>query len=374
MKTKEALQGFPYEQDRIPEILQHYDQFGFAILSGLKKHIVDYFSRRIFEISGLTIQDIEKLESETSGLLPAEMRKTLARVAVEDEIRHAFISEFRSLLLEMLGPIIHASRDFHVQVKGGRAPDYILQGYFEDNKEVEAPYGLHQDFPAGRVTTSPSMVIFWIPLTTSEFPALELYPGSHKRGLICNRWIRPKTKGLEKLGSPVDILPQVGNVLIFNAMLLHASRVGPSKRVSCDLRFFPFCGVLDSTPCLIADQAVTTLQEKVFQKKGDTLQAPLWETMAYLGHSLPDAAVARHSALHWSRHLDHFIHSDLEAANRDLRMMVNDDLGFERAETFLDKYSRDRLDPKPYAALLPLLPADSRERCRKILGRNGLQV
>jgi len=374
MEAKEAVLKIPYTHQHIPDILDHYEQFGFAILSGINGNIIDYFHRKIFEISGLTIKKIQESGTGARTLLTPEMRKQLARVPIQDDIRNTLFAEFRPLLLELIGPVVHASRDFHVQIKGGRESDYILQGYFEDNKEVEAPYGFHQDFPAGRVTTTPSMVIVWIPLNTCDFAALQLYPKSHKEGLFCNRWIRPGSAGLERLGTVIDILPEVGNVLIFNAMLLHASQIGPRKRVSCDLRFFPFCGVLDSAPSMIADEPLRYIQKRMDQVHGDTLKAPLWETMAYLGHPLPEKEAPKHSVLHWPRYLDRLIHSDQEGADHSLRMLVNEELGFEKQQTFLEKYSRTHLEPKPYAALLPKLAAESRKQCENLLLRNGLRV
>ena len=196
------------------------------------------------------------------------------------------LSVLGDFLILMLGPLIHVSQTFHPQVKS-RPRKYILSGYSGDGLEVEALYGFHQDFTAGRVTTSPSAVVCWIPLNDCDENCLRLYPGSHSLGFVTNKWLPRDVSGLDRVGPYVDIQARDGETLLFNFLMLHGgSRPGPKLRMSCDIRFFPFCGVLDSPVNVLSKGPVAWIHERLSTVEDETIVAPLRETLAYLGESL----------------------------------------------------------------------------------------
>lgn len=240
---------FEFHPDNYSDILQHYNDNGFVLLTGVDPQIPTKFREIITNITGLDEARIRAAGQSARELeLPIEVRNSLARPPVTPEVQNVLLAVFGDLLTRMLGPVLHVSREFHPQIKRG-SPGYILKGYSGDGLEVEAAYGLHTDFTAGRVTTSPNALALWVPLNTCEKSGLRLYRGSHARGLVTNGWLRPDTTGLEKIGDYVDIFAEEGQALMFNFSLLHGTAVGSlGTRISADVRFFPFCGSLDSTP------------------------------------------------------------------------------------------------------------------------------
>lgn len=367
------MNRFDYRQANCDDIVNHYDEFGFVLLKGVPQTILTVIHRKVTEITGLEKTDLEGThEDRVQRALTPDVRRRLARVAIDSELRNLLFSEFGQLVTHLIGPVVHISESYHVQMKRSAQMDYVLSGYFDDGKEVEAPYGFHQDFTGGRVTTSPSMMIFWFPLCTRSSPALQVYPKSHQLGLFCNTWLAPDNEGLARLGKPIEIYPQEGELLIFNALTLHASRVSPTRRISCDLRFFPFCGFLDSTPHVLTDNPWQFIEARLTHRLGDTIRAPLFEDLAFVGAPLSIPPPADHSVLCWPHYVQARLKGTASDALRYLTNMVNEDLGFEKASMFLEKYEDDHLLMKPYAAILSTLPAPAQKRCRTFLRERGL--
>ena len=134
------------------------------------------------------------------------------------------------------------------------------------------------------------------------------------------------------------LLHQDFTVVIFNSLLLHGTgNSGPLKRVSCDIRFFPFCGFLPTETHMLVDQPQAFLEDALVSETRETLRAPLLEDAAWLGRTETEQA-APNSILNWPNYLmDLFSGNDRDALAR-LRRFVNTDLGVDPPEVFISKF------------------------------------
>src|SRR5207237_10929992 len=122
---------------------------------------------------------------------------------------------------------------------------------------------------------------------------------------LANRWLRPDEAGVERLGDSVEVFAREGHVLLFNFLVLHGTtRPGPATRISCDARFFPFCGILDSEATALTPQPLEWIRTRLKERLGDTLDGPLYETLAYLGEPIDWPRLGPQSVLNWARFIE----------------------------------------------------------------------
>lgn len=360
---------FEFRPDNYNDILQHYNDNGFVVITGVDSRIAATLREVISRLTGLTDSQIRTAgQSDREMGLPVNVRNKLARPPVTAKVQKTLLQEFGGLLVQLLGPIMHISREFHPQIKRG-SPDYILKGYSGDGLEVEAAYGLHTDFTAGRVTTSPNALALWIPLNTCEQSGLRLFRRSHAKGLVTNGWLRPNTAGLDRIGDYVDIFAEEGQALMFNFSLLHGTAIGSmGTRISADLRFFPFCGILDSSPFVLRSSPVKWIHEQLRGVEGDTLKAPLYEALAYLGQPISwPRHIHRYSPVNWARYIQAMLEKDTQTARQAIEALVNTEIGFDELSVYLERFSTLDLKNRPYNAVLDSLSLQERRHTDRIL-------
>ena len=285
----------------------------------------------------------------------------MARPEVTPALRDLCLEVFGDLVVRLLGPVLQVSQSFHPQVKGPATNQTILHGYSDDGKEVEASYGLHMDFTAARIVTSPSAMVCWIPLNTCKQNTLRLYPRCHRLGLITNRWLPLDIEGLERIGPPIDIQATEGEALLFNFMMLHgASNPSPVARISCDLRFFPFIGILDNAPLSLRPDPVAWVRERISQVSDEKLLAPMYEALAYWGLPIDWPIVPRHSSLHWARVIDALVNQKPAQRQAAVAQWVNEEVGFDPVGAYQERFAQLKLAERPYAAVHQVVPESAR--------------
>jgi hypothetical protein len=165
-----------------------------------------------------------------------------------------------------------------------------------------------------------------------------LYPGSHHHGLLNHQWVALDDPWLDLFGTPVDIPAQEGTAVVFNSLLLHAtSKPGPRRRVSCDIRFFPLCGFLPSTPHVLGKDPAGRLREGRPAGTGPTLRAPIRETLAYLGERVFDPSVPPLSILNWANYVDRYVNGWADAVEHMARF-VNVERGKDTPDVYTAKF------------------------------------
>ncbi|MBM4133168.1 MAG: phytanoyl-CoA dioxygenase family protein [Nitrospira sp.] len=354
-------------------ILDHFQREGFVVLTDVDPRIAAAFRTLITAFTGWSDKDIrESFEGQTASLT-REARAALARPETTPELRALLLAELGELMVHLLGPIIHISHTFHPQIKTGAERGYILEGYSGTGLEVEAQYGFHQDFTAGRVLTSPSAIVCWVPLNTCERNALRLYRKSHTKGILANGWLPPDAQGMDRLGEWVDITAQEGQLLLFNFLVLHGGvHPGPKLRVSCDVRFFPFMGNLGSTPMILRQQPLEWIRKRLLSIRAETLGAPLCEASAFLGEPVNWPNPSAHSVVHWARYIEGAVAGDPGRMREAITRFANPEEGFDQLSTYLERFARLPFEQEPYRAVLPHLAAEERRRCEGVLARAGL--
>lgn len=298
---------------------------------------------------------MEELELDLGALLDGSMplyafteeqRKTLSQIGSSPDLQAWLVAALEPLLLRLLGPVVHVSRDFHAQFKGGdmKAPAVDHGGYPGGTTYLE-PFGqylLHQDFTGASLPTSPGFLTVWVPLTTGPNWGLRLYPGSHRRGIMCNEWIQLDDERLEMLGKPVDFPAERGRALVFHGLLLHSTaNPGEARRVSCDVRFFPLCGFLPSTPWLLDTDPATELEPPAGDD--EILRASRLEAQVYLGRPPAIDGLPEHSVLNWVRYVERIVAGDRDGALEHLERFTNPALTGETSEVYRKKYHHQPL-------------------------------
>ena len=168
---------------------------------------------------------------------------------------------------------------------------------------------------------------------------LRLYPGSHRRGLLCNRWLALDDERLAPLGEPIDVPARAGSAVLFNALMLHGtSNPGPLRRVSCDIRFFPFCGFLPSETHLLGEFPSLALRAGSESAFSPILKAPLLEDQVFLGQKLQLGEVPSLSVLNWAKYLEHVVAGEPDEALPYLERFVNKDIGADPAHVYAAKF------------------------------------
>lgn len=291
-----------------------------------------------------------------------EHRQALSQIDTSYALQRQLVELLEPVLLRIMGPLVHVSRNFHAQFKGTdlTAPAVERGGYPEGTKFLE-PFGqylLHQDFTGARLPTSPGGMTCWVPLTTGENWGLRLYPGSHRRGVLCNEWLQLDYERLGILGEPYDFPAERGRGLLFHSLLLHSSvNPGPARRVSIDVRFFPLCAYLPTVPWLLGNDPEAALVP--VPGDGDTLAASRYEAQVYLGRETGLGDVDEHSVLNWAKYIEAVVKGDRDGALRHLERFVNPELTGEGCEIYRDKYHAHPMH------------AETMERARRALSGAG---
>jgi len=355
-------------RSNIDEIVAGFQRDGVVVLTDVERAPLEILTRMLSEQSGLSRDEIQAAGREGGVEISSEVRQKLARGIVTPELRDAALSVFGDLLTRMLGPIVHTSQTFHYQLKPRAQRETILKGFHNDGREVQALYGIHNEFTAARVLTSPSAVVCWIPLNTFDGKALYFYPGTHRKGLLANRWLprHDQCKGIDRVGPVVEYTPTLGQVVIFNFLVLHGSgpsvlpstfSLGPQPtRISCDLRFFPFMGILDSQAHVLRPDPVGWMKERSAAYTDDFLRAPLFEGLAYLGESIDWPELPRHSVAHWARFAEGLVRGDEAQQRQAIAGLVNTEIGFDALDSYLERFAAAALHPTPYQSIADQVP------------------
>lgn len=358
---------FKLEEKNLDDIVTTYQRDGVVVLIDVDPAPLNVLTSMLSKQSGLSPEQIEAAGRFGGGEIAPEVRRRLARGYMTPELRDSCLEVFGDLLVRLIGPLVHTSKTFHYQLKPRSQNDVILRGYHGDGREVEALYGIHNEFTAARVLTSPSAVVCWMPLNTFDGKALYFYPGSHRLGLLANRWLprHELAEGIERVGEVVEYQPERGQALIFNFLLLHgsgsafptSSSGGPEPtRISCDLRFFPFCGILDSEVSCLRPHPIEWVRERVAGLTDDLLLAPLFETLAYLEEPVEWPPLPRYSVAHWSRFVEGLIKGDQGLRTRAIEALVNTEQGFDPVGVYQQRFAAAELRSRPYASIERQLP------------------
>jgi hypothetical protein len=356
------------DTEQLEAAAQHYAERGFILLTGLEDLVTAKFRPVLAERIGVNEDELGAiLNPENSGVIfPSEVRARLGRIETSRHLAQSLLGVLRPLLTRFIGPLVHVSSTFHAQFKGEGVQEVDHGGYSKASEymEVHGPYLLHQDFAGASLPTSPSAMTLWVPMNDCPKWNLRLYPGSHRRGLICNGWLALDDQRLAPLGEPIDIVARTGTAVIFNALMLHGtSNPGPVRRVSCDIRFFPLCGFLPSETHLLDASPAHALREGLDRAFSPILQAPLLEDQVFLGEKIQLGDVPPLSVLNWVKYLSDVVSGKKDQALAHLERFVNTEMGFDSVTAYDSKFHNQ---PVCEATLLTV-----RERVASAALRNG---
>lgn len=331
------------DRQHFDDAVQHYAEHGFLVLSGLEDLITAKFRSVLADVIGVEESSMADIldPKNPAKTFPAEIRQRLVRVATPHDLAQRLLDILTPMLIRLIGPFVHVSSTFHGQFKGGGGVQAVDRGYGADPEymEVHNPVLLHQDFTGASFPTSPSAITLWVAMNSYENWNLRLYPGSHRLGLLCNRFLELDEKGLEALGAPVDVQARTGTAVLFNALILHGtSNPGPLRRVSCDIRFFPLCGFLPSQVHLINPRPSYALSDGVKRAFSSVLLAPLLECQAFLGNEAGTKDVPPFSVLNWVNYLAHVLKGEMDKALPHLERFTNAHIGFDAPAVYISKF------------------------------------
>jgi hypothetical protein len=335
-------------EQHLDDAIHYYAEHGFLVLSGLEDAITTKFRSVLADVIGVekyNMADILDPENPAKTF-PIEIRQRLVRVTTPHHLAQQLLDILKPLLIRLIGPFVHVSSTFHGQFKGGGAKA-VDQGYGADPEymEVHNPVLLHQDFTGASFPTSPSAVTLWVAMNSYQCWNLRLYPGSHRFGMLCNRFLELDEKGLEALGRPVDVPARIGTAVLFNALILHGtSNPGPLRRVSCDIRFFPLCGFIPSQVYGIDPRPSYALIEGIRRAFSSVLLAPLLEIDTFLGKEVGIIKdVPPSSILNWVNYLVHLVHGEMDKALPHLERFANTNIGFDAQEVYVSRFHGRRI-------------------------------
>lgn len=316
---------------------RHFDARGFLVLEGLEASLTPLFAehvRRAFDVSTGRLEELLETRAAPLALEPA-VRARLARIAPDDELRARALTALEPLLLRLVGAFLHVNSTFHAQFKGGPAPSVDHGGYREGAPEVQGGYLLHQDFTGAKLATSPSAVTLWVPINDCDEWTLRLYPGSHRRGLLCNRWLPLDDPRLAPLGAPLDVAARRGRAVLFHALALHgSSNPGPTRRVSCDLRFFPLCAFLPSTIHTLGEAPFDAHRTGLDSAVSAEARAPFLESLHGLGQAARAGRAPDRTLGVWAAYLERLFAGDRAAARAHFERLVDRDFAGEGPEAY----------------------------------------
>ncbi len=288
-----------------------FDDHGYIRLTGLEGAVAPAFEQRLAEVLGISRADLAPFldPHADAKIFPRDVRQRLSRIPTSDDLSQSLLKSLSSILVKLIGPIVHVSSTFHGQFKGGalsEAAKDIAHYHNEiaaDYLEVHGAYRLHQDFTGASLPTSPHGLTLWVALNACPEATLRLFPRSHQLGLFCHKMWKADDPRLARLEPAIEIEAQAGTGVLFNALLFHGTgRIGQLRRVSCDLRFFPLCGFLPSEAHILTDAPIEVLRERQRESSRPTLLGPALEQLAFLGEGAAVAAPPL-ASLNWPNYL-----------------------------------------------------------------------
>ncbi len=329
----------------------HYEEQGYLLLGGVEEAVTTPLRLVVEQALGSGLPE---------GPLEPQARRKLGRVPTPPPLAAALLGALGPLLERLIGPLVHVSSTFHTQVKmPGAAPAVDHGGYQDDYLEVHGRYLLHQDFAGASIPTSPSAVTLWAGLNSCSDWRLRLCPGSHRRGLLCHRWLELDDPRLPLLGDPVDIAARPGEAVLFHALMLHGTASpGPGRRLSCDIRFFPLCGFLPSQVHALGERPYAALSAGLARAGGPVLRAPLLETQAWLGDRLAPVEAPPHSVLNWANYAACRFRGAGEEARQHLERMVNTSFSADPASVYTAKFHGRAVEQETLAAARQRIAAE----------------
>jgi hypothetical protein len=332
------------DSQQLETAAQHYAEHGFILLSGLEDIVTAKFRPMLADRIGVNEQELAAIldPGKSEVVFPPQVRERLGRIETSSHLAQSLLGVLRPLLTRLIGPLVHVSSTFHAQFKGEGVQEVDHGGYSKaaEYLEVHGPYLLHQDFAGASIPTSPSAMTLWVAMNDCPNWNLRFYPGSHRRGLICNRWLALDDQRLSPLGEPIDIVARTGTAVLFNALMLHGtSNPGPLRRVSCDIRFFPLCGFLPSETHLLEASPSNALREGLGRAFSPVLQAPLFEDQVFLGDEIQLGDVPPLSVLNWVKFLSDVVAGRKDKALAHLERFVNTDMGFDSITAYNAKFT-----------------------------------
>lgn len=329
--------------ENIEAAAQQFEEDGYFMLEGVSDAITSLFKPIVAERLGVDAAEMESILDPNSPpmVLPVEVRQRMSRIDTSPELATSLLRVLEPVISRLIGPIVHVSSNFHGQFKGGEVKAVDHGGYDPNAQylEVQGQYLIHQDFSGAAIPTSPAGITLWTPLNSCPDWNLRIYPGSHRYGLLCDQWLKLEDPRLSPFRAPVDLQAQAGTAFIFNSLLLHSSsNPGPRRRLSCDLRFFPLCGFLPSTPHILGSEPLRVIRNQLAMSDTPTLRDPLLEALAYLGQDVLDGAVPPHSILNWPNYLAVLLAGDADAALPHMERFVNEELGVDPPSVYSSKF------------------------------------
>jgi hypothetical protein len=331
---------------RLAEAAKFFEENGYLRLSGLRDSIVPAFEQSLAEAAELSREALLPLLRPAAGAVPFDraLRQRLLRIETPPALARLLVSSLTPILKSLLGPLVHVSSTYHSQFKGGaldpEAADlahYTHEGA-TDAMELHGAFRLHQDFTGASLPTSPSGLTLWVALNDCTEAPLRILPGSHRYGMYCNKMWEVDDPRLAKLGPALDIEARVGEGVLFHALLLHGTgKLGPRRRVSCDLRFFPLSGFLPSDVHVLDEHPAGFLRRRRAGNLGPVLLAPILEQLAFLGEGVP-AEAAPGSPLNWSNYVVEVLRGRAEEALAHLIRFIDTDLLGEPESVLLERF------------------------------------
>ena len=348
----------------LDSLARYYEAEGYCLLGGLENYVTNLYLPALTRNTGLSRSDLEAMLDPGAAelVLPVDLRRKLSRVPTDNDLADQLVWNLRTVLARLLGPVVHVSRDFHAQFKCGATGRVGYGGY--DSKqnymEVHGAYQLHQDFTGASIPTSPSALILWTGLNACPDWPIRIYPGSHRLGLLCRRFVPIDHPGLSTLGEAMEIQARPGTGVVFNSLLLHGTgSAGPGRRVSCDIRFFPSCPYLQSAARSLVESPADFIEERLAQEVGETLRAPLLENQAIAGWMGDNVDAPEHSILNWANYLNDVCNGDESNAVRHLSRFANSKAGLDSPQTYIDQFHQRPMDPAALQRIRGLVGARS---------------
>jgi hypothetical protein len=358
----------------LEEAAECYSENGFFVLHGLEDSLTPLFREMLAAQIGAGPAEMDEFLDPDGPptTLPLEIRRRLAQVPSEPDFSRALLQVFGPLLSRLIGPLAHVSHTFHTQYKSPGIAAVDHGGNQNEYLEMQGQYLLHQDFTGASLPTSPSGVTLWVAQNTTPDWRLRIYPGSHKQGLICNQWLPTDDPRAAALGAPYEMESRVGSALVFNALCLHGGcEPGPSRRVSCDIRFFPLCAFLSSEVHTLDPNVIEDLRARAAAEESPTLRAPLLESLAYLGQAVLADDVEPLSVLNWTNYLHHYLRDCADEALDCMLRFTNEGLQIDDAGAYTAKYHGHPLHSGPLRQVRRVI-ADREPKAPELAGLDRL--
>lgn len=322
---------------------QQFEEDGYFMLDGVEASLTSLYKPIVAERLGVDAAEMERILDPDSPpmVLPVEVRQRMSRIDTSPALATSLLAVLEAVITRLIGPIVHVSSNFHGQFKGGEVKAVDHGGYDPKAQylEVQGQYLIHQDFSGAAIPTSPAGITLWTALNSCPDWNLRIYPGTHRYGLLCDQWLKLDDPRLSPFRPPVDIAAKAGTAIIFNSLLLHSSsNPGPRRRVSCDLRFFPLCGFLPSTPHILGSEPLRVIRNQLAMADTPTLRDPLLEVLAFMGQDVADGAVPPHSILNWPNYLSVLLGGDASGALPHMERFVNEELGVDAPPVYTSKF------------------------------------